>query len=345
MAESVQTQPSVNLERFTTLAHADRTTTEARQRSALDEAPSSSLNIIYGQESSPLQQYHQETDEVVEPTPDDATRRAGTSPGGTGLRRSFSANIRTRSSLSIASQRSSTSTDSIGIAHWTNSLVLYTPVPPRRPRQPSITYQPVDADPPSLPPLLLAPSILDGLLPEESPVVQPDNPQLLGDTEAGPSGDVYHPPSTEYDSAASLDDDILSSSSTSSDGPRTVEDSLVSPLDQVAPDRPSLPYNLGIGDSSTSINGQVPENPSETPRGLTANFFNLPAKLLVKWPWPPKKKDPVALARLELPVVVMDHPSPETEHQPVGTYFVPSARTSMITTSEHGGACILCPMY
>lgn len=333
MAESVQTQPSVIFERFTTLAHADRTTTEARQRSALDEVPSSSLNIIYGQESSPLQQYHQETDEVAEPTPDDATRRAGTSPGGTGLRRSFSANIRTRSSLSIASQRSSTSTDSIGIAHWTNSLVLYTPVPPRRPRQPSITYQPVDADPPSLPPLLLVPSILDGLLPEESPVVQPDN--------------LYHPHSTEYHSAASLDDDGRSSSSTSSDsdGLRTVEDSVVSPLDQVAPDQPSLAYNLGMGVNPNSTDEEVPRKPSVAPSGPTPNFFNLPAKLLEKWPWPPKKKDLVASARLELPVVVMDHPSPETEHQPVGIYLVPSTRTSMVTTSEHGGACILCPMY
>ncbi|KAI5998242.1 hypothetical protein EDD15DRAFT_2244579 [Pisolithus albus] len=154
MAASIQTQPFVNSERFPSLARADRTSTGARRRSALGETSSSPYNIIYGQESSPLQQYHQETDEVTEPTLDDATRRAGTSPRGIGLRRSFSASIRSRSSLSLSSRRSSTSTHSTGIAHWTNSFVLYTPVPPPRPRQPSITYQPVDAEPPSLPPFV-----------------------------------------------------------------------------------------------------------------------------------------------------------------------------------------------
>lgn len=336
MFESIRTRSFVNSGR---LAHADRTITEARQSLALGETSSTS-NVICGQESSPLQQYHQETDEVAGPTLDDATRRAGTSPRGIGLRRSFRASIRTRSSLSISSQRSSTSTDSTGIAHWTNSFVLYTPVPPPRPRQPSITYQPVDTEPPSRPPFVPARSILDGLLPEESPVVQPDNPQLPGDTEVGPSGGVYHSPSSEYHSTASLDDDLRSSSSTSSDsdGPRTVEESVVSlpAMDQVAPDQPSLAYNLGLRNSSTSINGQVPENPPVTPRVSTA-------RLLAKWPWFSKKKYLFTPAQIKLPVVVTPQfPGPEP-HRGGSDVFI-SNRLSVVTTSEHGEACILCPM-
>ncbi|KAI6133766.1 hypothetical protein EV401DRAFT_38452 [Pisolithus croceorrhizus] len=248
MAESIQTKQFVDLERSTTPVHADWTIIESRQSSALDEAPSSPPNIVCGQEPSPLQQYHQKTDEGAEPTPDDATCHTGNSPGGTGLQRSSS----TRSSTSIASRRSSsTSMRSIEIAHWTNSFVLYTPVPPPRQKQP---YQPVDRDPPSLPPLTLGSSISDGILPEESPVYQPlpdipelpnlEFPWMLGttdrskgaDTELRPFEDVSRSSSTISDSAGALDDDTRSSSSTfsDSDGPYMVsipQESYTSPMD------------------------------------------------------------------------------------------------------------------
>ncbi|KAI6152767.1 hypothetical protein EDD17DRAFT_1126135 [Pisolithus thermaeus] len=204
MAENILTKQFVGLERPTTRAHADRTTTEPRQSLALDEAP----------EPLPLQQYRQETDEVTEPTPDNATRCAGNSSSASGLQRSSSTNTRARSSTSIASRRSSsTSMRSIEIAHWTNSFVLYTPVPPPRPRQP---YQPVDPDPPSLPPLMLGSSISDGLLPVEPPVFQPlpDIPELPNldfpwmftttdalegaDTELRSFEDVCRSPSTKH---------------------------------------------------------------------------------------------------------------------------------------------------
>ncbi|KAI6152768.1 hypothetical protein EDD17DRAFT_1126107 [Pisolithus thermaeus] len=359
MAESIQTKKFVDLERSTKPAHADWTIIESRQSLALDEAPSSPANVVCGQEPSPLQQYHQKTDEGMEPTLDGATCCTGHSPGGTGLRRSSSINTRARSSASIASRRSSSSMHSIEIAHWTNSFVLYTPVPPPRPKQP---YRPVDPDPPSLPPLTLGSSISDGLLPEESPVFQPlpdipelpnlDFPWMLGttdrsegaDTELRPSEDISRSSSTIFDPASALDDDTRSSSSTfsDSDGPCMVnfpQESYASPMDQPATGHLSPRYSLELGDRRLSPEERFPENLPVTPAASTAKPSNLHNKLVVMPERLRKKLNLVALARFDPPVVAAPQ-SPLTEPQHGDIIIVSSRHTSFAATSEYNVGCV-----
>ncbi|KAI6154210.1 hypothetical protein BKA82DRAFT_998592 [Pisolithus tinctorius] len=208
MTESTQTTRTADLARPTAPAHADRTTTKSQQSLVLDRTPlSSPPNVISGQGPPPFQQYQQETNKVEES--DNATHYAENSPGGTRLRSLSNIATHCRSTSPVNPQKSSSSTSPTDIAHWTNSLVHYTPVPPPRPKQPLIVYQPIDPEPPSLPPLVLEPSTLDGLLPQKSPVLQPlpDIPELPGldfpwmlrvDTELHQFGDLYDSPSTVH---------------------------------------------------------------------------------------------------------------------------------------------------
>ncbi|KAI6120974.1 hypothetical protein EDD16DRAFT_1573968 [Pisolithus croceorrhizus] len=282
---------------------------ESRQSLALDEAPSSPANVVCGQEPSPLQQYHQKTDEGMEPTLDGATCCTGHSPGGTGLRRSSSINTRARSSASIASRRSRS-------ASFLISIDILKDAPLTGP------IASVDPDPPSLPPLTLGSSISDGLLPEESPVFQPlpdipelpnlDFPWMLGttdrsegaDTELRPSEDISRSSSTIFDPASALDDDTRSSSSTfsDSDGPCMVnfpQESYASPMDQPATGHLSPRYSLELGDRRLSPEERFPENLPVTPAASTAKPSNLHNKLVVMPERLRKKLNLVALARFD----------------------------------------------
>ncbi|KAI6012737.1 hypothetical protein F5J12DRAFT_549224 [Pisolithus orientalis] len=145
MTESTQTTRTADLARPTAPAHADRTTTKSQQSLVLNRTPlSSPPNVTSGQGPSPFQQYQQETNKVGESTStsDNTTHYTGNSPGGTRLRSLSTITTHCRSTSFVNPQKSSSSTSPTDIAHWTNSLVHYTPVPPPRPKQPLIIYQP-----------------------------------------------------------------------------------------------------------------------------------------------------------------------------------------------------------
>lgn len=139
MTESIQTTRTMDLARPTAPTHVDRTTTCSRRSLVLDRTPPSTPpNVISGQGQPPFQQYQEEANDVGESTftPNNAAHYTGKSPGGTRLRNLFKITTRHRSTSSLSSQTSSGPARSIEIAHWTNGLVLYTPVPASRPKQP-----------------------------------------------------------------------------------------------------------------------------------------------------------------------------------------------------------------
>ncbi|KAI6154203.1 hypothetical protein BKA82DRAFT_4098646 [Pisolithus tinctorius] len=368
MAASIQTTRTVASELSIAPAHAD-----SRQSLALDGTlgSPSSPSIISGQGLPPSQQYQQEANEAGESTStsDNVTHSTGNSPGGTRLRSLFNTTTHSRSTSSVNSQQSSHSMRSVEIAHWTNSFVHYTPIPPPRQKPPPIIYQPIGPEPPLIPPLTLGPSISDCLLPEDSPVFQPlpDIPELPGlefswmvnvadrlegvDTQLGSFEGAYSSPSTIHEHADVLDDDFRSSTSTSSDtdDPQTDNppESIMSPMDLPATGWLPSERILEMGDGPMLTNEQSPEDPSAMLASSTVKPHNIPQRhkkpaTLRDWINKTKPGELFVGAWADLPVVPGTPRPPWAGTQHSDIVPDPCDHQSFITTSEYGGGFVCC---